>query len=285
MRILSIATLALLGACSSTGNLDLSNMSFSHTPLVGKVVWNDLVTEDAAASRRFYGGVFGWTFERATSAGGLPYLLARQNGVFVAGIVQMAPHADGKPITRWLPYFSVADVDVSVARAQALGGEVALTARTIPIGRVAAVIDGEKAVIGLVRSSIGDPDDTTTRAAAGHVVWTELPSNNPAQAANFYREVTGLVPVDVARRGGTYTMMKSGTVERVGIFKSPDSQWSSGWLTHFGVADLAGAVERTTALGGKVLLPPSPELREGTMAVIVDPGGAILVLHKIGAQR
>jgi hypothetical protein len=32
-----------------------------------------------------------------------------------------------------------------------------------------------------------------------------------------------------------------------------------------------------------VLLPPSPELREGTMAVITDPSGAILVLQKIGA--
>jgi len=42
-------------------------------------------------------------------------------------------------------------------------------------------------------------------------------------------------------------------------------------------------VERTKALGGKVLLPPSPELREGTMAVITDPGGAILILQKIGA--
>jgi predicted enzyme related to lactoylglutathione lyase len=283
MRILVIAALALLGACASTRNLDLSGMSFSPTPLAGKVVWNDLVTEDAETARRFYGGVFGWTFESTTSASGLPYLLARQDGVFVAGIVQTAPRADGKPITRWLPYFSVVDVDASVARAQALGGGVALTARTIPIGRVAAVIDSENAVIGLVRSGIGDPDDATTRPGAGRVVWTELPSNDPVKAANFYREVTGLRPVDVARRGGTYTMMKAGAVERAGIFRNPDPQWSPAWLTHIGVADLAGAVERTKALGGTVLLPPSPELREGTMAVITDPGGAILVLQKIGA--
>jgi predicted enzyme related to lactoylglutathione lyase len=283
MRILAIATLALLGACTTTNNLDLSGMSFSPTPLAGKVVWNDLVTEDAEAARRFYEGVFGWTFEKATSAGGLPYLLARQDGVYVAGIVQTAPRADGKPITRWLPYFSVADVDVSVARAQSLGGTVVLTARTIPIGRVAAVTDPENAVIGLARSRIGDPDDATTRAGAGRVVWTELPSNDPVKAATFYREVTGLVPVDVTRRGGTYTMMRAGTIERAGIFRNPDSQWSPAWLTHFGVADLAGAVERTKSLGGKVLLAPSPEMREGTMAVITDPNGAILVLHKTGA--
>jgi len=283
MRTLVIATLALLGACTSTRSFDLSGMSFSSTPLAGKVVWNDLVTEDAATARRFYAGVFGWTFEQTTSEGGLPYLLARQDGMYVVGIVQTAPRADGKPITRWLPYFSVVDVDASVARAQALGGGVALTARTLPIGRVAAVTDTEQAVIGLVRSSIGDPDDATTRAAAGRVVWTELPSNDPVKAAKFYREVTGLVPVDVARRGGSYTMMKAGTAERAGIFRNPDPQWSPAWLTHFGVADLAAAVERTKAFGGTVLLPPSPELREGTMAVITDPGGAILVLQKVGA--
>jgi hypothetical protein len=282
MRFLAIVALAVLGACASTGSLDLSGMSFSKTPLVGKVVWNDLVTEDAALARRFYEGVFGWTFESATSAGGLPYLLARKDGVLVAGIVQVAPRADGKPVTRWLPYFSVADVDASVARAQALSGDVALSARTVPLGRVAAVADAEGAVIGVIRSSIGDPDDLTTRAAAGRVVWTELPSNDPAKATEFYRQVTGLTPVDVARRGGSYTMLKSGTVERAGIFRNPDPQWSPGWLTHFGVADLQGAVERTKALGGKVLLPPSPELREGSMAVVLDPVGAILVLHRIG---
>jgi hypothetical protein len=33
-------------------------------------------------------------------------------------------------------------------------------------------------------------------------------------------------------------------------------------------------------LGGKVLLPASPELREDTMAVVMDPWGAIFVLQK-----
>ena len=30
---------------------------------VGKMVWTDLVTPDLGAAERFYGGLFGWTFQ------------------------------------------------------------------------------------------------------------------------------------------------------------------------------------------------------------------------------
>lgn len=282
-RIGWVGALALLGACASSGGRDYSGMSFSDTPLEGKVIWNDLVTEDGAAARRFYGSLFGWTYEQTVSAGGRPYSLARAGGIYVAGIVEAPRPAGGLSITRWVPYFSVADVDASVARASALGGRAEIAPRNVPLGRIAVVTDTEQAVIGLVRSRIGDPDDATTRAAPGRVVWHELPSNDPSQAANFMREVTALVPRDIARRGGTYTMLASGGIERAGILKNPGANWQPQWLTHFGVEDPAAAAQRAVQLGGKLLLAPSPELREGTVAVITDPGGAILVLHKLGA--
>src|SRR5688572_19733776 len=49
--------------CASTEEVDTSGMSFSAKPIYGKVVWNDLMTEDLDAARRFYGGVLGWTFD------------------------------------------------------------------------------------------------------------------------------------------------------------------------------------------------------------------------------
>ncbi len=36
--------------------------SDEHHP--GKMVWADLVTPDLAAAEKFYGGLFGWTFQR-----------------------------------------------------------------------------------------------------------------------------------------------------------------------------------------------------------------------------
>jgi predicted enzyme related to lactoylglutathione lyase len=57
----------------------------------------------------------------------------------------------------------------------------------------------------------------------------------------------------------------------------------SVWLTYFGVDDPAAAAARAQALGGKVLLPASPQLREGSMAVVTDPSGAVLVLQKLAS--
>jgi hypothetical protein len=46
------------------------------------------------------------------------------------------------------------------------------------------------------------------------------------------------------------------------------------------VADPAAAAARAESLGGRILLAPSPEVREGTIAIVADPSGAILALQK-----
>ena len=85
---IALIVAALLGgvaACTTAGQADLSGMSFSEKPLTGKVIWNDLITEDLASARRFYGGLFGWTFEDAPAQGGGEYVVARNGDTFVAG--------------------------------------------------------------------------------------------------------------------------------------------------------------------------------------------------------
>jgi Bleomycin resistance protein-like N-terminal len=96
--------------CVSTSKLDLSGMSFSSEPLLGKVVWNDLITEDLEAARRFYGELFGWTFEQGARPSGRPYWLARSGKVYVAGMVEAPPPANrgtalaraGNALPQWL---------------------------------------------------------------------------------------------------------------------------------------------------------------------------------------
>ena len=273
--------LCMIVGCASNGTLDLSGMSFSPEPLVGKVVWNDLITEDIDATRRFYGELFGWTFENATGPGRDEYLVARSGNVYVAGLVSIAPRADGATLSRWLPYVSVPDVDASVARARAAGGDVAAEARNVNLGRVAAIVDPDGAVIGLARSSIGDPDDRTTAAAVGRVIWTELLASDPAAAADFYRSVVGCGARTIERGGGQYTLLTGGGADRAGILENPSEQAAPRWLTYFGVDDAAAAAARAAALGGTIVLPVSPDLRAGTMAVVTDPSGAILALREI----
>ena len=79
---------------------------------VGRFVWHDLVTRDAAACRAFYGALLGWEFSQTTREGH-PYFLARSGGAFVGGIVPL--EAPGPGPAAWLGYLSVPDLDQAVA--------------------------------------------------------------------------------------------------------------------------------------------------------------------------
>jgi predicted enzyme related to lactoylglutathione lyase len=281
--------IAFIAGCVSTEDVDTSasGISFSEKPLYGKVVWNDLMTEDLDAARRFYGGVFGWTFDNYSArAGRGRYAIARLGNVYVAGLVPVSSRADGKKISRWLPYVSVDNVERAVQRATKAGATVAVDVREVGFGRVAAIIDPEGAVIGLARSKIGDPDDATTRARVGRIVWTELLTNRaPTEAAEFYRSLADYDVKTIERRGGQYTLLTMQGENRAGILKNPSSELQPVWLTYFGVDDPVEASAKVESFGGKVLLPPSPNLREGTMAVVADPSGAILILQKFPIQE
>lgn len=255
-------------------------MSFSSDPLLGKIIWHDLITEDLESARAFYSGLFGWTFEASRGSRGEDYVVARQGDVIVAGLLGIDAPADEQNYSRWLPYMSVDNVEAAVARSTAAGGSVVADTRDVSIGKVAAIIDPQGAVIGLVRSEIGDPDDVTTAAAPGKAVWTELLADDPQAAAAFYAAIGHYQQRTIERRGGEYTILTSDGVDRAGIFQNPAAgDYQPVWITAFGVDDAAAAAAQAEALGGTIILPVSPELRDGTTAVVTDPTGAILVLQ------
>ena len=139
-------------------------MTFSSDPLLGKIIWHDLITEDIDSARDFYAGMFGWTFEVSQGIRDGDYVLARKGDIIVAGLLGIEPPADGERYSRWLPYMSVDDVDAALVRSQQHGGTVAAAARNVGLGRAAAIIDPQGAVIGLARSGIGDPELTSSPA-------------------------------------------------------------------------------------------------------------------------
>lgn len=285
MRFIQALTLffavAATTGCTTGGGPNLDGMSFTERPLSGKVIWNELITEDLDGARRFYAGMFGWTFEEAQGATDGEYLVARLGEVYVAGLLAIEGHEDGHKISRWLPYVSVGRVDAALQRGLGAGASVAAAARDVPLGRVAAIIDPQGAVVGLAASRIGDPDDATTRAGPGRVVWHEMLARDAVDAAAFYRLIGGYDVETVNRRGGQYTLLLQNGVRRAGIMERPNDDVKPVWLTHFGVEDPAKAAARAESLGGSIILAPTPELRDGTTAVVTDPGGAVLVLSRI----
>ena len=194
-------------------------------------------------------------------------------------MVQLADPT-GEEYSRWLGYLSVPDVDAAVALAQSTGGSAVVGPLDLPnIGRAAAILDPQGAVVGLLRSEIGDPVDQEVDNA-GRVVWNELLAEDDLKAADFYSKASG-VQVKLAERSeGRYVYLRAQDRDRAGIMTRPADDIEPFWLTHFAVEDPSVAARRASELGGTVLLEPSSGLRDGSLAVVTDPTGAILALHR-----
>jgi predicted enzyme related to lactoylglutathione lyase len=271
----------LLGAtaCSTTGDGGV-DVPLSDRPLVGKFVWHDLITDDVGAVRRFYGGLLGWKFESTAHPLAEDYTLIVSGGQYVGGIVYLEDTRT-EDYSRWLPYLSVADVDAAVGLTVSAGGAAVVEPLELgSVARAAAVTDPQGAVLGLLRSRVGDPDDLAPPPPGG-VVWNELLAADDAGAADFYRSLAGFDAISIDRRGGEYTMLRAKGLDRAGILQRPDDRVTPQWLTHFAVTDVASAARRAAELGGEVMLPPSPDLREGTLAVVADPMGAVFALQEV----
>ena len=145
-RRLAVCVLVLgLAACSTVDPERATDWALSDQPLLGKFVWHDLMTEDVEMSRRFYGGLFGWSFEKTTHPNGGPYTLITQAGKYVGGIVHL-DDPEGINYSRWLGYVSVPDVDESVKITTEAGGRaVAGPLDLANIGRAAAIQDPQGA--------------------------------------------------------------------------------------------------------------------------------------------
>jgi predicted enzyme related to lactoylglutathione lyase len=277
---LVLLALALLSAaCTGPGAERITALELSQEPLTGKFVWHDLITDDAAAARRFYGELFGWSFESTTHPNGGDYTLIRLGDHYLGGMVELAD-PDGADYSRWLGYLSVADVDRSVALTRARGGRVVAGPLDLgEIGRAAAIEDPQGAVVGLVRSRYGDPVDRTP-AGHGDIVWNELLAADASAAAVFYDALAGLKQVEEQRAGGVYRWLRAQGVDRAGIIPRPGEEGQPVWLTQFAVTDVARAVDRVAELGGTILLAPDPGVRDGLFAVVADPSGALLALRQ-----
>ena len=277
-----LAVFLLIGgvsACSTTATGPALDTHLSETPLTGKFVWHDLITDDVEAARRFYGGLFGWSFQDVEHPAGAPYTVITHDGRYVGGLLKLADPQDAD-YSRWLGYVSVGDVDSALQWTRSEGGQVVAGPVDLgALGRAAAVVDPQGAVVGLLRSRLGDPDDSKA-PVAGQVVWDELLAADDQAAARFYAGLAGYRTETLKRRGGEYLMLMAQGRERAGVMQRPDERLQPLWLTHFAVEDPVAATRRAEELGGKVLLAPSPELRDGQLAVVEDPTGAILALHE-----
>jgi hypothetical protein len=241
---------------------------------VGKVIWADLTTPDLAVAKRFYSGLFGWTF-RDIHFGKTDYAVASLDGRPVGGLVHRLVPSGEQRRPAWLAFIAVRDVDAAKRAAVDHGARVVFEARSYPQrGRQAVFADPEGAVFGVLASSTGDPGDFL--AGPGEWIWSSLLAQNADKEAAFYQALFGYDVFDVPSEDGSeHVILSTDDFARASVNALPTgSSRHSHWLQFVRVLDAVDASAKAVALGGRVLVEPHVDRHGGKIAIVADPSGA-----------
>ncbi|MGW1125694.1 VOC family protein [Streptomyces sp. NPDC002526] len=246
--------------------------------------WVDVQLPDLEAGKRFYGELFGWTFR----PDGDRRADALSDGKLVAAL---AAKKDGRMPTAWGVYFATDDIEASVTRVRAAGGQV--ITEPVPAGRhgvLAQAADPGGAVFGLWQA--GDREGFQRQNEPGSFCWTEVHTRSKERVDPFYEEVFGFrcadvddSPLDVPDTDehrvdfrtwsppGTEPGPETAVGGRSVITAAFPAELPSHFLSYFNVADCDDTARTVQRLGGRVTEPPL-DIPYGRMAVLQDDQGA-----------
>jgi uncharacterized protein len=114
----------------------------------GTFYWNELMTRDVDAAKKFYGATLGWTFDAMAMPEGT-YWVAKMGASPVGGLFPISgPSFEGVP-EQWFAYIAVDDIPTRLKALKAAGGKVIREPFEVPgVGRIAIVQDTRGAAMG-----------------------------------------------------------------------------------------------------------------------------------------
>ncbi|OEV11019.1 VOC family protein [Streptomyces nanshensis] len=255
---------------------------------VGSPCWLDLGVRDSAAAKRFYGGVFGWTFQPFGS-GEEEFGFFKSDGKTVAAL---GPLDEGAR-SSWMIYFSTPDLDAAAQQVRQAGGSVRVDPFDVnDQGRMAQFTDPQGGQFAAWQP--GKTAGLETVDEPGALMWVELYTTDSERAKEFYETLYGWDYTDMPMPGdepgdepGTYTIIgpSGAPQERMhgGLMQvPPDALALAGgtpfWHPVFHTNDCDATIAKVTELGGKVVMGPEDAEGVGRMAVCLDPFGADFVV-------
>lgn len=246
----------------------------------GRFMWHDLATTNGDAAQAFYPVVTSWgtqTWEQSPA-----YVMWTNDGAPLGGIVPLDDVAKSRGTPpHWLSYVGVYDVDESVRKVEALGGQVRMPPKEVTgVGSWAVIADPQGATIGLY-----EPDTAPTAQAGppkrGEFSWHELMTTNYNAASEFYRAVLQWETLSEFDMGpmGVYHLFGQKGQTYGGMFTKPDHVPRPNWLHYIRVDDVNAAAEKVAANGGAVILAPTEVPGGDRIAQCTDPQGTMFALH------
>ncbi|WP_290688001.1 MULTISPECIES: VOC family protein [unclassified Haematobacter] len=238
----------------------------------GDPVWYELLTRAPERAAAFYGALLGWTI-RDSDAGRPGYRLLLAGEDMVGGLF---PATAEMPVG-WLSYTAVGDVDAAAASTAAAGGKVLAGPMDNPAaGRLAVLTDPQGAMFALMSLQDGW-ESHAFEDSPGHCRWNELTTSDQTAALGFYGALFGWTAgggMPISPEQGDYRFIQQGETVLGAVMNGDASAPPPAWLFYFGVDDVAAAVARLTAAGGKVRVGPVEVPGGDWIVVASDPEGA-----------
>ena len=253
---------------------------------LGRFVWFDLSTTDAAAAEEFYKSVVGWK-TASWEEGEQPYTMWMAGETAVGGVGELTEEArnQGTP-PHWSASIQTDDVDATTAKAVKLGGTVLLPPTDIPgAGRFSVLKDPQGVVFSPFTS--GGEIVTSGVPKIGEFSWCELMTTDYEAAFTFYSDLFGWQKGETIEMGGgmMYQIFAPVDMPNGGIYNKPEQVPYPTWLYYVRVEDIDVAVERVKELGGQVIAGPMEVPGGDMVAPCIDPQGAMFALHSMTASN
>ena len=251
----------------------------------GQFIWYELTTPDVDASAAFYPKFTGW----GTQPFDQDYMMFTTGGVPFAGIFRLTDEMRQRGVPpNWMAYIEADDVDLTVKKAEAIGGKLVAGPGDIPgAGRYAVMQDPQGAMLGLYKSvqALGGAWDGVP--VLGRFSWHELMTSDWKQAFDFYGALFDWKLMGEMDMGGgeMYQMFGDGTNMFGGMFTTPKDMAGMPpfWMLYIHVKDVAKAVKDATKAGASIHR-PQMDIPGGSIAILGDPQGAGFAVHHQSEQ-
>ncbi len=238
-------------------------------------LWVDMVTPDMAKTQKFYGDLLGWQFIDKSRHGFTNYLI--QNGDQVVGSIFEIEKAKAAV---WIPaaHVNAGKMRDKTKLLENKSAKIAIAGLNMP-GRGDQIMYeapfGEE--FSLMTNNSYHENEVYNHNQ-GSLMGTELWSDDVQKSSAFYRTAFDVSVVEEDFDDKPYWFFERDGVKLAGMIQNPIDNQSTQWVSYFFVDDIEKASQKAKDLGGFVALAPDKNVREGKVAVIEDPNGAIFCL-------
>lgn len=260
-----------------------------YAPRVGGVLSADIAVPEHERVVKFY--------SRILTTGNAPFWredLINSRGTPIIGVGERVEAYAHLPL-QWMPHIQVADVAASAQRAVDLGGAELMHGKNDDgTSQWAVLADPNGAAFGIIPVVTADQIPPTENVAAeddaqpaGSIAWLDLTVPDASATRDFYQQVVGWSPEDVAMTDGEdryadYNMCGDDGHPAAGIChaRGMNQALPPVWLIYLPVGDLTESVKRLEESGGRIIHSAQDGDGEYIHAVIEDPVGACLALSQ-----